>query len=337
MIYITISLLVLVSINSLMVLMLAKMITKDAEIINLTGVIRGSIQRIAKLELINNNSDYVIMNVDQIIDDFHTGKISMGSKGDSFHQSLTGIFKEWSDFKDYIHTYRSNPNFVNQKTFLYKSEQLWLITNSAVFNAQKMSEKRISYFNYIIFFFLLNIVLIMAILMFIRKYVINRLEYSVNHDFLTGVYNRSFCYEYLLKEINKSQRLGDTFSLVMLDIDHFKRVNDQYGHDVGDLILQELSQVISVNIRKSDIFARIGGEEFALILPNNSLDNALTFAEKLRETIARNIFSKVGHLTISLGVTELKNDDTIDTIYKRADLALYKAKQNGRNKVEFER
>ena len=120
-------------------------------------------------------------------------------------------------------------------------------------------------------------------------------------------------------------------------IDHFKRVNDQYGHDVGDLILQELSQVISVNIRKSDIFARIGGEEFALILPNNSLDNALTFAEKLRETIARNIFSKVGHLTISLGVTELKNDDTIDTIYKRADLALYKAKQNGRNKVEFER
>ncbi|KJS86203.1 MAG: hypothetical protein JM58_07235 [Peptococcaceae bacterium BICA1-8] len=245
MIYITISLLALVSINSLMVLTLAKMVTKDAEIVNHAGIIRGSIQRIAKLELININSDYVIMNVDQIFSALNTRKINMGSKNNNFYQSLTEIDSEWSNFKDYILTYRSNPNFVNQKTFLYKSEQLWLTSNSAVFNAQKLSEKRISYFNYIIFFFLLNIFLLIAILMFIRKYVINRLEYSVNHDFLTGIYNRSFYYEYLLKEIDKSQRLEDTFSLAMLDIDHFKKVNDKYGHDVGDLILKELSKVIS--------------------------------------------------------------------------------------------
>ncbi|KJS86204.1 MAG: hypothetical protein JM58_07240 [Peptococcaceae bacterium BICA1-8] len=80
----------------------------------------------------------------------------------------------------------------------------------------------------------------------------------------------------------------------------------------------------------------MGGEEFAIILPKTPLDNALAFAEKIRESVAENTFSKVGNLTISLGVAELKNDDTIDTIYKRADLALYKSKQNGRNKVEFE-
>ncbi|MFZ5944733.1 MAG: GGDEF domain-containing protein [Bacillota bacterium] len=334
MIYITISLLVLVSINSFMVLFLSKIINKDAEIINLTGVIRGSIQRIAKLELTNNNSDYIIMNVDQILSDFNTKRINMGNN--SFYQSLLTIEKEWKDFKDNILIYRSKPNFVNQKNFLYKSEQLWLMTNSAVFNAQKISEKRVGYFNYIIYYFFLNIFLLAAIFMLIRKYVINSLEYSVSHDFLTGIYNRSFYYEYLLKEIEKSKRLEYTFSLIILDIDYFKIINDKYGHDVGDLILKELSQVISKNIRKSDIFARIGGEEFALILSQTNQDSSVIFAEKIRKTVANNIFSRVGHLTISLGVTQFRKNDTIDAIYKRADLALYKSKQNGRNRVEME-
>jgi diguanylate cyclase len=118
----------------------------------------------------------------------------------------------------------------------------------------------------------------------------------------------------------------------MLDIDKFKNVNDTYGHDAGDLVLQGFAQVVSKNLRKSDIFARIGGEEFLVFLPYSSHENALVVAQKIRHAIET--YEGVDNIrfTISIGVSEVLND--IKSAIKVSDTALYKAKENGRNRVE---
>lgn len=160
------------------------------------------------------------------------------------------------------------------------------------------------------------------------------MEYLVNYDGLTKLYNRRFFYESLHGEILRAERYERALSVIMFDIDHFKRVNDTYGHDAGDSVLKELSQLIQNNIRKTDILARLAGEEFAVIVPETWAEGALLLAEKLRDAVARYSFKHAGKITISLGITELAEGDTADAIYKRADMALYEAKSKGRNRSE---
>jgi len=113
-------------------------------------------------------------------------------------------------------------------------------------------------------------------------------------------------------------------------------VNDTYGHDVGDDVLKELSDIIMNNIRKSDIFARIGGEEFALIALEMDMQKALKLSEKIRRIVESHNFKTINKITISLGITEFTKGDNKEVIFKRADIALYKAKKEGRNRSEIE-
>ena len=157
-------------------------------------------------------------------------------------------------------------------------------------------------------------------------------------DPLTKAYNRLYFSSRLKEEIERAKRYNHPLSLILLDIDFFKKINDTYGHDVGDLVLKTISQIILENIRKSDLFARIGGEEFAILLPDTSKDKAILVAEKLRETIEKTPIilpnGKQIKVTISLGVTSLKKDDDESSFIKRADEALYDAKKSGRNIVK---
>jgi len=158
----------------------------------------------------------------------------------------------------------------------------------------------------------------------------------VNHDTLTKIYNRQFYYETLRWEIQRAHRYGKSFSLITFDIDHFKKVNDTFGHDVGDYVLKELSKICQESIRNTDVLARIGGEEFSIIAPETDISRGVVLAEKLRRVVDEYEFDKVKHISISLGVAQYINGDNLDDIYKRADVALYKAKNNGRNRVEIE-
>jgi diguanylate cyclase (GGDEF)-like protein len=159
------------------------------------------------------------------------------------------------------------------------------------------------------------------------------LEQRANLDTLTQIYNRNR-FEYFLKlEIEKATRYGEIFSLIMFDIDHFKKINDTYGHDVGDTILKELTYLISEHTREVDIFARWGGEEFMIISQTNIYQSEM-FAEKLRQIINNNSFSDVNSIvTCSFGITQYKENDTIESIVKRCDTMLYSAKESGRNTV----
>ena len=164
-----------------------------------------------------------------------------------------------------------------------------------------------------------------------------KLEEKASFDFLTKLYNRRKFNSFLEYEISKANRYKDQhLSLLLVDIDYFKNVNDTYGHLVGDNILQEISKILTICSRDTDIVARWGGEEFVLMLPQTNIEQAFFVGEKLRATIEKHKFDDVKHITCSIGVGKFHQNEDKDTLFKRVDAALYKAKNSGRNKVEME-
>jgi len=159
-------------------------------------------------------------------------------------------------------------------------------------------------------------------------------EYKANTDELTKIYNRAFFNESLIKMIQNYQNTQENLNLLMFDIDFFKKVNDTYGHQTGDSILIEFVQLIKTNIREEDILARWGGEEFIIILPNITIDETEKIAQKLRQKIKENIFIDGLRITCSIGIAEFTDDDSSSSIIKKVDTALYRAKENGRDRVE---
>ena len=158
------------------------------------------------------------------------------------------------------------------------------------------------------------------------------LENRANYDALTKIHNRLSFENHLANEIEKSARYGEAFSLIMFDIDHFKNVNDNYGHDIGDIILKEVTTLVNRAIRDVDFFARWGGEEF-MIISNTDISKSEEFAEKLRELLEGYDFTQIEKLTCSFGLTQYHEKDTQESIIKRADTMLYSAKEAGRNCV----
>lgn len=153
-------------------------------------------------------------------------------------------------------------------------------------------------------------------------------------DPLTQIYNRLKFERLFDLEIRRAQRYKTALALIMFDVDHFKRINDTYGHHLGDYVLVELAGIVNESIRDVDIFARWGGEEFMVLAPEIALAEAMDLAERLRTAIEFFSFKEVGKVTCSFGATALKEDDDVTALSKRADDALYRAKERGRNRVE---
>lgn len=166
----------------------------------------------------------------------------------------------------------------------------------------------------------------------------DKLQHKASTDGLTGCYNKTFFNTTFLTLFNKAKARGEKLSLVFFDLDHFKHLNDTYGHDAGDYVLQEMAKIIKDNgVRVGDIFARYGGEEFAVILPQTGLKQALEIAERLRSLIETHdfIYDKAKlPVTASVGVADYQSEINDSTeMFKRADAAVYKAKDGGRNQV----
>lgn len=161
-----------------------------------------------------------------------------------------------------------------------------------------------------------------------------KLQQLATTDKLTGMYNRAKIDELLQSEIYRSERYEHSFGVIMIDIDHFKQVNDTYGHHAGDDVLKEYAAILKRGIRKTDIAGRWGGDEFIVICPETDIDGLHLIAQKICQKIATHEFGIVGNGTASLGLTIPQSGDTITSLLKRADQALYRAKDNGRNRVE---
>jgi len=152
-------------------------------------------------------------------------------------------------------------------------------------------------------------------------------------DQLTKLYNRRKIDKMLATEIEQARRYNHSFSLILIDIDYFKKINDTYGHQTGDRVLQIISKLFSSNIRKTDMVGRWGGEEFLIISLEQNFQKVLIFVEKLRTLIDNHYFETVGNVTCSFGVAHFTQGDTVDSLLSRTDVALYEAKDAGRNCV----
>jgi diguanylate cyclase (GGDEF)-like protein len=156
-------------------------------------------------------------------------------------------------------------------------------------------------------------------------------------DSLTGVLNRRYFFERAQTELERAVRYGSSMSLLILDIDHFKQVNDRFGHQTGDSVLRQLAELAGTSIRSTDLLGRYGGEEFIMLLPETDMESARAVAERMRKEIEEHRFvhdQDSIQITVSVGVSSLNNPDTkLDDLISRADRSLYAAKDAGRNRV----
>lgn len=332
----TIFLLLLMSAAGFYSIYVTSSISSDAMIINKLGIVRGSMQRIVKLELDNQKPDAIIANVDKTIEEFRAEKIKMFDNKNQVMDSIDSVMLSWEKLKNSIYEYRKSGNEENRLQLMQNSEEAWYKANDMVFDSQNLAEQKLERYKISFAVLFLNIGLSLVIIFLIKRYVRDTLEGMVNFDSLTGIYNRRYFNEAMHNEIIRSERYRAAFCMIMFDIDHFKKINDTYGHDMGDIILRELAAIVQQCVRKSDTLARVGGEEFAVIVPEAKLENALLLAEKIRVKIQENVFADGIKVTVSLGLTQYKEKDNENSIYKRADNALYKAKANGRNRIEVE-
>lgn len=163
-----------------------------------------------------------------------------------------------------------------------------------------------------------------------------QLEQLSRTDVLTGLANRREALERLKLEGARSSRTKTPCALIMSDIDHFKRFNDEYGHDAGDFVLQATSEILRDNVREQDLVSRYGGEEFLLVLPDTDLDGGIAVAKKIRKELHERSFEYEGHtftVRMTFGVAEYRGRGTVDSAVKRADEALYRGKEAGRDRV----
>ncbi len=167
-----------------------------------------------------------------------------------------------------------------------------------------------------------------------RKHVEELLQQLAKHDHLTGLYNRLYVSDCFCLLLKRAQRYGRPCSVVIFDIDHFKAVNDTYGHNRGDVVLKRIADTVRPYLREADAFVRWGGEEFLIIAPETDLEGARRLAEKVRTAIAAIVFVDMPSITASFGVAQYRPGEPSDTLINRADDALYRAKAHGRNRVE---
>ena len=216
------------------------------------------------------------------------------------------------------------------------------VTSSATETAGKIRESRL----FLVGAAVIIILLILMIIYLVARTFIKDLQTAeaklvsmATRDFLTGLLNRREIYRRMEEELQRSRRTGTPFSLFLLDLDHFKRVNDQHGHSAGDLVLQETAAAMQRTVRPYDLCGRYGGEEFLVALPGTGLVEAAEVAERIRLAIAALQIAVDGcntlQITASIGVAAMQPHETIDQLVARADEAMYQGKQQGRNQVNI--
>lgn len=303
--------------------------------IDQAGILRGMIQRIAKIEISQSGTDteQLTRQVDQILE---------AIKGENhrkqffeFYAYINSVSEHWGKMKALFRDFSKSPSPELKNRLLIESEACWGYADNAVIRIQTATESKvlgIRVFYFILLVFAFTTLLVIAIVfIFVR----HRLEYQATHDSLTGLLNR-YSYEmYMDTELERRNRYGHDLSVILVDLDHFKVINDNFGHKAGDQTLREVAEIMKSSIRKSDAIFRIGGEEFAIVTPESSSDEAFQLAEKIRLKIKNSFVNNVPSVTISLGISDCKGKQKCSEILREADEALYKAKNNGRNQAQI--
>ena len=324
--------------NSIIINQTIESIKNDAILINSGGMIRGGIQRAVKLTLEDKQNQDEIMKIDAIFENFSVNYEKFASKHimQDFYEKLRELQGAWSELKYLLSSYEKNKTEDIREQIYNKSENIWRISLETLFVAENLYKNKINSFGSIFSILLIDFILVIIVILIINKNIRLNLEIVASTDTLTNIGNRNRnryneSMEIYLK-LFKNQKKN--ISYITFDIDYFKKINDNYGHDFGDEVLRKIAKIILTNIKKDDIFCRIGGEEFVLITDSLATkDDLVKFSNKLRTSVEDFDFDLGYKVTISGGATFVLENDTKDTIFKRADEALYISKNSGRNIV----
>jgi len=310
----------------------------DAKLINETGVVRGSIQRATKFVLSDSNqsSNAIIIDINHSIERFLSMEKEYrhnGSNEDVF-EGIQNLKERWRSLEQRMIEYQKTHSEHIRKEIIEESENCWEAADAVVLMAQFTTENKVADIKTFYVILILNAITAILVILLVFIYVRKKLEHESSHDPLTHIHNRRSFENAINSEAIRSKRYDKPMSLILLDIDYFKNINDKYGHKIGDIVLIGLAEVLTESIRKSDTVFRVGGEEFAILIPETKVAGALKLAEKVRDRVDNCSFDIVNKVTISLGVAEFHQDITKDQLYQHADQALYLAKNRGRNRTE---
>ncbi len=305
----------------------------NAQLINETGIIRGSIQRATKLVLADSpdKAKSVINEVDIKIATILKEAKCRGELKSFILKNFNTLNNRWKRLKILLSEYNKEKSEKNLREIINLSEVCWSNADDVVLNIQVMTQVRIGGIRIFYIILGMNILSAVIVILLVYLYIKKRLEYESSHDLLTDIYNKRSFERIIEYTVEHARRYNRPLSLILFDIDHFKNINDMYGHKTGDKVLEKLAALIKNSIRKCDTFFRVGGEEFAIICGETTAEDAFKLAEKLRKIVENNNFDDVGRVTISLGIAEMQKGCSIEELYRNADVAMYFAKRNGRN------
>ena len=322
--------------NSIIVNQTVESIKNDAILINSGGMIRGGIQRAVKLTLEDKLNQNEIMKIDAIFENFSVNYKKFGSKHimQDFYEKLRELQRAWIELKYLLSSYEKNKTEDIREQIYNKSENIWRISLETLIVAENLYENKINSFGSIFSILLIDFILVIIVILIINKNIRLNLEIVASTDTLTNIGNRNRYNEAIEIYLNLFKKYNKKIAYILLDIDFFKSINDNFGHDKGDDVLIKSTKVILTNIKKDDLFCRIGGEEFVIVSENiNTKDELEKFANKIRTSVESFDFELERKVTISLGATFIQKDDTKHSLFKRADEALYISKNSGRNRV----
>jgi len=311
----------------------------DAKIINETGVIRGSIQRVTKLIISRSpeSPDAILNDIGGLFDHFisECGGNRHGEVHDVVYQGIVQLQEKWYSLEILLTEFRDTPSRQLELKIVAESELCWSAADSVVFAAQSATEWKVGRFNHFYRILILNAVTAILVILNVVLYVRKKLEFESSHDSVTNLLNRRSYDSTIKSEIARSTRYHSKLSLILFDVDNFKRINDTFGHGAGDRVLAELAQEVSSTVRATDEVFRVGGDEFAVVCPETEVTGAFQLADKIRKIIQQRSAASGIACTVSLGVTEYQPGVSPKEFYRRADQAQYLAKNSGRNRAEI--
>ncbi len=321
--------------NYLTVTKSLNMMQHDASIVNALGQIRGSMQRMIIYTLNDQPVEPVRLHIE--------GQFMLIKKQVLLERTYQSYLEEENFIQQYDQVYQSWQEFqsilphATPKEIKHLSEKHWFSTDQLTLAAEHMSVSREK--NFSLFVLISNIiaaVVLIFMLYFVHRFVKKELEENASLDPLTKLYNR-FYFDFFIKtQLAYFDRSVESLALLFIDIDHFKRVNDNYGHKMGDKVLEEVALIILQNLRTEDTAFRFGGEEFIVSLPNCDESQAMEISKRLLEHVSAHQFPVKEQLTISIGVTLYRKKEKVSEFIDRADQAMYYAKQHGRNQIKLD-
>lgn len=320
----------IVSISTLGFFIIAnsKVIERYSVLINEAGKIRGGTQRIVKLNAHGIDISPHIADINLAIQEVNKLALTKNPLQASFNeQYFTAVHVQWIQLLAQFASNRSQQEVFDQ------SEIMWYTTNALVAHIEAQSIKSINRF-YIVTIVFFAIAFILLVIFALTKFIIkDKIEYGATHDLLTGLYNRNYFQDAIEREYASYRRTKQEFSLLMCDIDHFKKINDTHGHVAGDRVLRDLGLLLRSQTRSLDTPVRYGGEEFVIIMPGANREVCTLYAERIRKAVANKRMRGRVRITISIGFCVHTPGMNAEQLIKNADEAMYRAKQKGRNRV----